>query len=134
MATNATIESAMTPYPYSIEMDAHVSSAKSMLAQFGIRHLPVKQGQKLAGIITLRDIKRAEAYGIDTSINSDVRVEKICNKEVYIVKPGESLVNVLKHMADHYIDSALVVRDGKLAGIFTFSDAFKRYIDLLSKY
>ena len=132
MLPGNTIESVMTPYPYSIEMDAHVSSAKSMLTQFGIRHLPVKQGQKLAGVITLRDIKRAEACGIDTTINSDVRVEKLCNKDVYVVEPGEPLVNVLKHLAEHYIDSALVAHDGKLLVIFTFTDAFKRYADLLS--
>ena len=133
MATGFTIESVMTPYPYSIDMDAHVSSAKSMLTQFGIRHLPVKQGQKLAGVITLRDIKRAEACGIDTTINSDVRVEKLCNKDIYVVEPDVALVSVIRHMAEHYIDSALVTRDGKLVGIFTFTDAFKRYADMLSR-
>lgn len=132
MAADNTIESAMTHYPYSIEMDAHISSAKSMLAQFGIRHLPVKLDQRLAGIITLRDIKRAEACGIDTTSSSDVRVEKVCNKDVYVVELNESLVNVLRHMAEHYIDSALVAHNGKLVGIFTFTDAFKRYAELLS--
>ncbi len=132
MIAGTTIGSVMTPYPFSIEMDAHIGSARSMLAQFGIRHLPVNEGGKLAGIITLRDIKRAEDFGIDTSATSDVRVQKICNKDVYTVGPGELLVNVLKHMAANYIDSALIVRSGKLAGIFTFTDAFKRYADLLS--
>lgn len=132
MAAGATIESAMTPYPHSIEMDAHVSSAKSMPAQFGIRHLPVKQGPKLIGIISLRDIKRSEACGTDTSLNGDVRVEKIRDKDIYVVEPDVALVSVNRHMADHYIDSALVAHHGKLVGIFTFTDAFKRYAALLS--
>ena len=132
MTAGTTIESAMTPYPYSIEQSAHISSAKAMLAQFGVRHLPVTDGEKLTGIITLRDIKRAEACGIDTSVGSDVRVEKLCNRDVYIVSPEESLASVARQMAERYIDSALVARHGRLAGIFTFSDALKRYADLLS--
>jgi CBS domain-containing protein len=132
MTAGATIESAMTPYPYSIEMNAHISSAKAMLTQFGIRHLPVTDGEKLTGIITLRDIKRAETCGVDTSVGSDVRVEKLCNRDVYIVAPEESLASVARQMAERYIDSALVARNGRLAGIFTFSDALKRYADLLS--
>ena len=132
MLSGNPIESVMTPYPYSIEMDAHVSSAKAMLTQFRIRHLPVKEGDKLAGVITMRDITRAEACGIDTSTSSDVRVRQLCNTNVYVVRPAEPLVNVLKYMAEHYIDSALVARSGKLEGIFTFTDAFKRYADLLS--
>jgi len=132
MLSGNSIESVMTPYPYSIEMEAHVSSAKTMLTQFRIRHLPVKEGDKLAGIITMRDIARAENCGIDTSTSSDVRVRQLCNTNVYVVRPAEPLVGVLKYMAEHYIDSALVARSGKLEGIFTFTDAFKRYADLLS--
>jgi len=132
MLSGNSIESVMTPYPYSIEMEAHVSSAKAMLTQFRIRHLPVKEADKLTGIITMRDITRAEACGIDTSTSSDVRVRQLCNTNVYIVRPAEPLVNVLKYMAENYIDSALVARSGKLEGIFTFTDAFKRYADLLS--
>lgn len=132
MTAGATIESAMTPYPYSIEISAHISSAKTMLSQFGIRHLPVTEGEKLAGIITLRDIRRAEACGFDTSVGSDIRVEKLCSRDIYIVSPEEPLASVVRQMAERYIGSALVARNGRLAGIFTFSDALKRYADLLS--
>lgn len=132
MTAGATIESAMTPYPYSIELSAHISSAKAMLAQFGIRHLPVTDGDKLAGIITLRDIRRAEACGVDTSVGSDMRVEKLCSRDVYIVGPEEPLASVVRQMAERYIGSTLVARNGRLAGIFTSSDALKRYADLLT--
>lgn len=132
MPSEITIESVMTAYPYSIELDAHVSSAKSMIAQYKIRHLPVKEGDVLVGVITMGDITRAEQCGIDTSISSNVLVQKLCNKHVYVVAPKELLVSVLKHMAENYIDVVLVAKNGKLIGIFTFTDALKRYSDLLS--
>src|SRR3989344_5790979 len=94
--------------------------------------LPVTDGEKLAGIITLRDIRRAEACGVDTSVGSDMRVEKLCSRDIYIVSPQEPLANVVRQMAERYIGSALVARNGRLAGIFTSSDALKRYADLLS--
>ena len=132
MATGPTIESVMTPYPYSIDIDDHVSSAKTALVQYKIRHPPVKEGDKLVGVITARDIDMAINCGVDTSVGSDVRVRKLCNKHVYVVAPGETLVAVLNYMADHYIGSALIVRDGKLKGIFTFTDACRYCVGLLT--
>ena len=132
MAPGPSIESVMTSYPYSIEIDDHISSAKTMLAQFKIRHLPVKEGDKLVGVITTRDIERAENCGIDTSIGSDIRVRKLHSKGVYVVAPDEPLVNVLNHMAEHYIGSVLIARNGKLAGIFTFNDACRYCVGLLT--
>ena len=44
---------------------------------------------------------------------------------------NERLDRVLLHMADAHIGSALVVKEGKLAGIFTTNDACRCFADLL---
>jgi acetoin utilization protein AcuB len=121
----------MTSYPYSIDIDDHISSAKTTLGQFKIRHLPVREGDRLVGVITARDIDVAENCGIDTSIGSDIRVRKLHSKDVYVVAPNETIINVLNHMADHNTGSALIARDGKLMGIFTCTDACRYCVGLL---
>src|SRR3990172_5934859 len=109
MAQQPTIESAMTPFPYSVEADAHASSARTMMTQLNIRHLPVREGETLVG------------------------VRAVCSKEALAVAPEEPLANVLTLMVEKHVETVLVVRNGKLAGIFTVTDACKRYADLLRK-
>ncbi len=132
MPLTTTIGSVMTGYPYSVETDAHLSTAKSMFTQYNIHHLPVRNGDKWVGVITARDLRIAEDLGVDISVKSDVRVRNLCNRTAYIVGPDEPLVTVLQHMAEWYLDAVLVVRSDKLLGIFTSTDTCKRYAGLLS--
>jgi acetoin utilization protein AcuB len=132
MPREITIDSVMTTYPYSIEADAHVSSARAMLTQFKIRHLPVQDGAKWVGVISERHLQIAEDLGTDMSVSSNVRIRDLCRRRAYIVEPDELLAHVVRYMAAQYFDSVLVVKDGKLLGIFTFTDALKHYADLLT--
>lgn len=123
----------MTPYPYFIEIDAHASTARSMLVQLKFRHLPVREDDTIVGVVTEHDLRQAEGFGVDISIGSDVRVRDVCRRGVYLVGPNEPLVDVLRHMAERYLDSALIIRNGRLAGIFTFSDACRHFAELLER-
>jgi CBS domain-containing protein len=58
-------------------------------------------------------------------------VRDICVRETYIVELAEPLDRVLLHMARHHIGSALVVKDRRLAGIFTITDACRAFGELL---
>jgi CBS domain-containing protein len=51
--------------------------------------------------------------------------------EAYIVELSEPLDIVVLHMARHRIDSALVVRNQRLVGIFTMTDACRFLGELL---
>jgi len=133
MLPSTTIDAVMTPYPYSIEIDAHLSTAKAMLGQFKIRHLPVRDGDKWVGVVTERNLEMAQALGVDTSVSSNVRIRDLCRHNAYSVAPGEPLAQVLRDMAERYLDSVLVVKDGKLLGIFTATDALNRYADAVSR-
>lgn len=126
-----TIASAMTAYPYYIELDAHAAAARTMLEQFKIHHLPVRDGEKIVGVISEQDLRKAEVFGRDISSNSDTRVAEVCTREVHFVDPDESLDAVLKHMAETQVDVVCVVRQGKLAGIYTMTDACRQFADLL---
>jgi acetoin utilization protein AcuB len=125
------ITSVMTAYPYYIELDAHAAAARTMLQQFKIHHLPVRDGEKIVGVISEQDLRKAEAFGRDVSSDSDTRVAEVCTREVHFVDPDEPLDAVLTHMAETQIDVVCVVKHGKLAGIYTFTDACRQFAELL---
>ncbi len=128
-----TVESVMTTFPYSIEADAHAASARTLMKQFHIRHLPVREGERYVAVISERDLARAEAAGWDLSVSSNTRVQDVCGRSVYAVAPDTQLTDILQHMAAHDADVALVMRDQKLAGVFTISDACRLYAEALKR-
>jgi acetoin utilization protein AcuB len=131
MAQGPTIESVMTPYPYSIDIDAHAGTANTMMAQLKIHHLPVTEGEKLVGVVSGWALKQAAALGLDTSVGGAAKVREVCSKKIHVAAPDELLADVLSHMAEQHVETVLVARHGKLIGIFTFTDACRRYAELL---
>jgi acetoin utilization protein AcuB len=61
----------------------------------------------------------------------NVKVEDVCLDEPYSVEHSARLDQVLKTMGDLHIGSALVLRSGKLVGIFTLVDAAKKLCEIL---
>ena len=128
-----TIGSAMTPFPYFIERDAHAAAAKMMMQQFKVNHLPVRDGDRIVGAISELDLRRAQAFGRDISSSSDIRAIDICTRDVCVVDPNQPLDVVLGHMAGARVDVVCVVKDEKLIGIYTFTDACRQFAELLRK-
>jgi len=113
------IKAVMTTFPYWIEIDAPLSSAKEMMADHDIRHLPVVEGERLVSVLGYREL----LHVLRTDSGKTLKVRDACEKKVYVVGLFEPLDKVLRHMAEQHVESALVVKDDKLAGIFTTSDA-----------
>lgn len=131
MAVQPKIESVMTPYPYAIEIDDHATSARSMMAQFKIHHLPVTEGGKLVGVVSEWGIRRAGELGKDLSVGGTTLVRDVYTTDVLRAAPDDSLATVLEQMAAMHVQTVLVVRDESLLGIFTFTDACRCYAELL---
>lgn len=121
MARIPAIKSVMTPFPHSVEADAPVTAARATMLANGIRHLPVLDGGRLTGVLTLRDVERLEA--LSAGATASTRVGAICRFPAYTVELDEPLDNVLLHMANERLGSALVLRQGRVVGIFTVTDA-----------
>jgi len=111
----------MTASPRSIDADATVSEAQSMMERHGVRHLPVTNGEKLVGIVTDRDVKTT----LDPLLHMPTlqMVRGMMTPEPYVVGPDEPLDSVLLTLAERRIGCALVAEGGKLTGIFTTTDA-----------
>ena len=98
-----------------------------------IRHLPVISGGKLAGIVSDRDIKLYLGPDLDYPQATETRVRDVYLANPYVVDLNEALDNVLVAMAERHIGSVLVTRDGKLAGLFTATDACRAFAEHLRR-
>ena len=112
----------MTPFPWSVEADATVEQARLFLREHRIHHLPVTDGGRLAGLVSDRDIRDPAAR--------ETRVRDVL-REAYVVDLETRLDEVLLHMSAHRLGSAIVTREGRLAGVFTTTDACRHFAEFL---
>lgn len=113
----------MTPFPYSIDAGESLVAAKRMMATHGFRHLPVKAGGRLEGVISDRDIQRALDGEAGLPGSAELRVGDVARHDAVVVDLSEPLDKVLARMSSDHLGAVLVVKDGNLAGIFTVTDA-----------
>jgi CBS domain-containing protein len=113
----------MTPFPYSIDIEAPLAEAHAFLRDRHIRHLPVTRDGDLAGILTDRDIKLALGPDLDSPPERELSVRDVYQPDSYVVEAAALLQDVADTMAQRHVGSALVTRGGKLVGIFTTTDA-----------
>ena len=126
-----TLASAMTPFPYSIALDASLDDAGRLMKEHGIHHLPVTENHDVVGIITQRDMVAALARRKARGRSTKMSVSDIYVPEVYLVDLNEPIKDVLRAMAERHIGSAVVTRQGRLAGVFTFVDVCRCFADFI---
>jgi CBS domain-containing protein len=103
----------MTPFPHFVRPGDPVTRALALMKEHGIRHVPVREGDRVVGIVSERDLRGRD----DSATVGDVQVSS-----PYTVELGAPLAHVLREMAARRIGTAVVVRAEKLAGIVTVTD------------
>jgi acetoin utilization protein AcuB len=121
-----TLSAAMTPFPWSVALDASLDSARALMKEHDIRHLPVMSGGNLVGVVRQRDIEVVEATG-----GAALAVADVSRLDAFVVDIATPLEAVLEGMASRRIDAALVVKRGRLAGILTATDACRGFARFL---
>lgn len=125
------IKALMTPFPYSVDIEATVDKAREFMREHHIHHLPVTQDGKLAGLVSDRDIKLVLGPDFAYPPERSVTVRDVMVRDAYIVDLDAHSDEVLHHMAKHQLGSAIVTREGKLAGVFTTTDACRHFAEYL---
>lgn len=116
-----TVKLAMTPFPHAVAADAPLSAALAMMEEHRVHQLPVTDGGRLLGVVARSDVSpvASRARGRPRA----VQVRDVCTTAACVVEDRDRLDCVLERMAEAHVPAALVVRRGKLVGIFTFTDA-----------
>jgi len=128
-----TVASVMTPFPWVVEKSEPLARVKEVMIRRHFRHVPVVEDGTLIGVVTDRDIHIAEGSTADPVARENLCVIDAVMRDAYVVGIHEPIDVVLDEMASRHIGFALVVKDDRLAGIVTASDACTRFADFLRR-
>lgn len=129
MTKEPTLISAMTPFPYSVAPDDTLHTARQLMKQHQVRHLPVTRNHEPCGLISDKEIRLLLTSS--GQMPASTPVAEAMNHDCYTVDTSAPLRQVLKEMVSQSLDAVIVTTHGRLAGIFTTVDACRSYAALL---
>ncbi len=117
--------------------DGSLFEAKETMEQNSIRHLPVVEGEKLVGILSLTDIHRISFganYGqeatVDRSIFDSLSVPQVMHHDPKTVTPETPIKEVAELLSREEFHAVPVVSgDGNLEGIVSTTDLMKYLLE-----
>ncbi len=112
----------MTPQPWTVQIDDSIAVARQMMVEREIHHLPVLDGQKVAGIVTQRELARISDRA-STVARAMISVPRVA--------PDTPVEDVLDTMIDERSDAIVVTRENTVEGIFTATDAVRALRELM---
>lgn len=125
-----TIKSVMHAFPHTIGPQMTLKVALETFREHNIRHLPVKEANKLVGILTERDVDFA--LRVERKTPDQMIVKEAYTSEPYIADLETPVAEVASRMAHDHLGCALVVDGARLVGIFTTVDACRALAEQLS--
>ena len=132
MIKEAHVREWMTADPIAVGVDTPIVEAHQLMTEHNIRRLPVVDGKKLVGIVTLGDLRGAEPSDA-TSLSiwelnfllHKMSVGEIMAAPVHTIAPDQSVGDAAKLMLDKKIAGLPVMEQDELVGIITESDIFR---------
>jgi CBS domain-containing protein len=132
----AKLSQMMTKAVVTIDKDDSIGKALSLMRHNGVTRLPVMDGPKVVGMVTLNDVlekvirpklrmERGWGSGRSTRALKDP-VSRIMSSPVIYLGPDETVAKAISVMTSNGISSLLVLNDlGELLGIVTKHDALR---------
>ena len=117
----STIGDVMTAARHVVSPNDSLVSAKELMQFHGIRHLPVVDGGRVVGMVTLSDLYVME--GVMEVDPDRTLVASAMSHEAFCVARDSPIGRVAAEMAARKVGSAVVLEDERIVGIFTASDA-----------
>ena len=121
-----------------ITKDERMTTAKKIIKEKNIRHLPVVDGKKLIGLVTNMDIRKSEASPA-TSLEirelhyllDKITVGEIMTRNVITIAPDISIEEATTLLHDNKIGCLPVIEDGNLVGLLTEGDVMEILIEVM---
>ncbi|MDZ4289473.1 MAG: CBS domain-containing protein [Prosthecobacter sp.] len=109
-----------------------ISKARKLLHDHGIHHIPVVDGHRLLGIVSLSDILRvsfgdafnADERAVDATLDHTMTIEHLMNKEPRVLRKNASIRDAAEVLAKGRFHSVPIVEldDETLVGMVTSTD------------
>ena len=127
----------MTRDVITLESDHSLNLAEGLMRMAHVRHLPVVDGGRLVGLLTHRDLIRAQAAYLARPYRDPsqlvVPVHQIMKTSVWSVTSGTSVLEAAQIMLDHRYGCLPVVDDDRLVGIVTEVDLLGLLVAILAR-
>ncbi len=118
-----TVGEFMTPEPLCLDRNDPLHKAWALMRERKLRHVVVISDERVEGILSERDLMCVERA--ENLARSTVKLHEALMPVVYCTGPEMPLAVVAAEMAERRVGSAVIVDHGKVAGIFTTTDALR---------
>jgi CBS domain-containing membrane protein len=119
-----TVERAMTCAPVTIHADTTIADARAVMSRYAIRHLPVLDGDQPITMVSERELRVAEAVFREASRTPALHSVRLLGMDpVRRIAHDAPLDEVLDEMFHDRLEAVLVLKEGRLVGILSASDA-----------
>ena len=108
---------------FTISPDESVAGAAAQLVERQVGALIVCENDRVAGVLSERDVVRAVAGAGRSAL--DQPVSAFMTSEVVFAAPAESVAVLMTRMTDRRIRHLPVLREGRLAGVISIGDVVK---------
>jgi CBS domain-containing protein len=128
---NVHVRDWMHPAPITVEPTTTLDEVSRLMKEKRIRRVLVVSHGRVAGIVSLGDVREAMAAsaGERRQPPTNVPIENIMTREVLTVHPAATLRAAARVMLEHKIGGLPVMEGTVLVGIITESDIFRVLID-----
>jgi CBS domain-containing protein len=117
------VKDCMSRAPAQVTEDASIGTALARMQSADVRHLLVMDGDRLCGVVSVRDLRRLAGSALASLLVEPV--SRIMTDDPVTVAPDTPVVTAARVLLDRKI-GALPVRDGDdIIGIFTTADALE---------
>ncbi len=124
---SSVLVSDLMSYPvHTVSSDTPMEQVAKILKEKGCTGLPVVDNERLVGIISRRDFKKIKK---PSQMQSPVKA--FMSTKNIVIEPDKSPMEAARLMVKHDIGRLPVVKDGKIIGIMSRSDAMIYFYDLL---
>jgi len=133
-----TVREIMTAEVDQLPPDASIETARKLMDDKCIRHVPIMVEDELVGLITQRDILALTIIGpgknevLDPE-GASLKVSEVMRSNLFTISEDTDLRQAALKMQNNKIGCLLVVKDSKLTGIVTDSDYVGLAINLLEQ-
>jgi acetoin utilization protein AcuB len=128
----------MTSRVATVEMDDTLRAINNIFCQAKFHHLLVKEGGKLVGVISDRDLLKASSPFLDTPAERPCDVARLSRKahqimtrELITVEPNTPVTEAVTILMKKNVSCLPVISPaGEIEGIVTWEDLLKAYMAL----
>jgi len=137
MKKNESVTHVMTSNPICVPRNESISTARHLINEKGVHHLPVVDGDRLVGIVTSNDFLRVsfgefgnqDGRSLDAILDHTYSIPDIMNDNPVSIDKSNTIREAARILAISDFHSLPVVDGSTLVGIVTSSDLIRHLLE-----